>query len=119
MTGQEDPTWKNVGKVSDFPEGEKIERRLGGGRILILRQNNRWHAFEYLCPHMSRPLDGARVSSNVLECRWHNMCFNIETGEILYASGFIGIPDLKVYQIKVENGQVYVKSPSSAYKTEG
>ena len=119
MTGQDDQTWTSVGKVSDFPEGEKIERSLNRSRILILRQNNKWHAFECLCPHMSRPLNGAQVSGNVLECRWHNMCFNMETGAIVYASGYIDIPDLKVHEIKVENGQVYVRTDDSPNKTHG
>ena len=119
MTRQDKQIWTRVGKVGDFPEGEKIERSLNRSRIFILRQDDRWYAFECLCPHMSRPLDGARVIGNIMECRWHNMCFDIETGEILYESGFIGIPDLKVYPIKVKNGQVYVKSPSSSGKSEG
>jgi nitrite reductase/ring-hydroxylating ferredoxin subunit len=101
--------WINVGKVHDFPEGEKVEKTLNRAQILILRQEEKWHAFEALCPHMSRSLQPSRVNGNVLECIWHNMRFNIETGEILYKSGFIGIPHLKTYEVKVENGKVYVK----------
>jgi nitrite reductase/ring-hydroxylating ferredoxin subunit len=80
---QEDQRWINVGKVHDFPEGEKVEKTLNRAQILILRQEEKWHAFEALCPHMSRSLQ--------------------------YKSGFIGIPHLKTYEVKVENGKVYVR----------
>jgi apoptosis-inducing factor 3 len=108
--GEGDQGWINVGDVDDFPEGEKVERTLQKNRILILRQQGEWHAFEALCPHMSRLLDNATLKGNELECIWHNIRFKIDTGEIVYESGFIGIPDLKVYEIKVDNGSVYVKS---------
>ena len=108
--GAEDQSWINVGQVDDFPEGEKVEKVVHRDRVLILRQEGRWHAFEALCPHMSRLLDKATLKGNELECIWHNIRFNIDTGDIVYKSGFIGIPDLKIYEIKIDNGSVYVKS---------
>ncbi|MDY6954327.1 MAG: Rieske (2Fe-2S) protein [Thermodesulfobacteriota bacterium] len=106
---QDKQEWIPVGAVDDFPEGEKVERVVNRKRILVLRHKDRWRAFEALCPHMSRSLQRSRVDGNILECIWHNMRFNIDTGAITYASGFIGIPDLKVYEIRVENDTVYVK----------
>ena len=106
---QDRQEWIRVGNVEDFPEGKKVERVVNGKPILVLRQESKWHAFEALCPHMSRSLEGARVDGNILECIWHNMRFNIETGANVYDSGFIGIPDLQPYEIRVENQEVYVK----------
>jgi nitrite reductase/ring-hydroxylating ferredoxin subunit len=106
---QEKKAWVHAGKVEDFPEGEKVERILDRRRVLLLRQQGKWYGFEALCPHMSRSLRNSRVEGDVLECIWHNMRFNIETGAVVYESGFIGIPDLKVYEIKIEKEDVYVK----------
>jgi len=106
---QDKQKWIHVGNVQDFPEGEKVERVVNRKPVLVLRRGSKWHAFEALCPHMSRSLQSARVDGNVLECIWHNMRFSIETGAIAYESGFIGIPDLNIYQIRVENQEVYVK----------
>jgi nitrite reductase/ring-hydroxylating ferredoxin subunit len=110
--GAEEDRWIHVGEVDDFPEGEKVEKVVHKERLLILREKDKWHAFEALCPHMSRLLDNARLKGKELECIWHNIRFHIETGEILDSSGFIDIPDLKVYEIKIEEGRVYVKSDS-------
>jgi len=107
---QENEKWIHVGNVEDFPEGEKVEKVVNRTPILILRQEDKWHAFEALCPHMSRSLQRSRVDGNILECIWHNMRFNIETGAIVYESGFIGIPDLKIYETRVEKQEVYVKA---------
>jgi len=101
--------WIRVGNVENFPEGEKVKRVVNRRPILVLGHKDRWHAFETLCPHMSRSLQTPQVEGNVLECIWHNMCFNIETGAIVYESGFIGIPNLEIYDIKVKKGEVYVR----------
>jgi len=58
---------------------------------------------------MSRSLKRSHVDGSILECIWHNMRFNIETGAIVYKSGFIGMPDLKVYGITVKKGAVYIR----------
>lgn len=111
-----DPTqhnWLEIGNVDDFPEGKKTERNLKKDAILILRQNEKWYAFEASCPHMSQPLHNAHVKDDELECEWHNMSFNLDTGKIIFDSGFIEIPNLKVYKIKVENGVVYVKNETN------
>jgi nitrite reductase/ring-hydroxylating ferredoxin subunit len=102
--------WIRVGKVDDFPEGTSVEKVVHKERVLIRREEGSWHAFEALCPHMSRSLDNAWLRGKELECRWHNIRFHIETGEILYGAGFINIPDLKVYETRIKNGAVYVKS---------
>ena len=109
MTDQYHQTWIKVGEADDFPERKKIEKNIDDNLILILRHNDKWYAFEALCPHMSQPLKDARVKGNTLECIWHNMSFNMETGKTIFDSGFINIPDLQVYQIKVQDGIVYVK----------
>ena len=106
---EDDQKWEKMGKLDEFPEGEKIEKELGNYHILILRQSDKWYAFEAMCPHMSRPLNDALVNDKILECIWHNMSFNIESGEIVNESGFFDIPDLRLFNIKVENKEVYVK----------
>ncbi len=109
MTASEIPEWVLAGNAEDFPEGIKVEKKINDNRILVLRQNDKWHAFQALCPHMSRPLDAARVTGNSMECIWHNMVFNLETGVIEDHSGFFDIPNLKVYKTKIQQGKVYVQ----------
>ena len=108
MKDSKGQTWIPVGKSEDFPEGQKIEKTLDAGPILIARQNDHWYAFEALCPHMGRSLERARIKGNALECVHHNMIFDLQRGNIIYDSGFIQIPDLKVYRVRVENGNVYL-----------
>lgn len=103
-----DQVWIRVGTIEDFPEGMKVECLLADKQLLILRHHDQWFAFESLCPHMSRPLEGARVEENQLYCQWHNMIFSVETGEVLDDSGFFDIPPLEVYDVRVDDGEVYV-----------
>ena len=103
-----DQPWIRVGSVDDFPEGMKIECLLADKPILILRQGDRWFAFEALCPHMSRPLEGGEVDGTHLQCRWHNMIFSLETGEVLDDSGFFDILGLEVYDVRIVDGEVHI-----------
>jgi len=103
-----DQAWIRVGRIEDFPEGMKVECLLADKQLLVLRQQDQWFAFEALCPHMSRPLEGSEADENQLNCKWHNMIFSLETGEILDDSGFFDIPPLEVYDVRVDDGDVYV-----------
>jgi nitrite reductase/ring-hydroxylating ferredoxin subunit len=38
-------------------------------------------AFDNRCPHRSALLSQGTLTGNVVECRWHNFRFNVETGE--------------------------------------
>jgi nitrite reductase/ring-hydroxylating ferredoxin subunit len=97
-----------MGRAADFPDGVKIKRKVNEKPILILHRNGRWYAFEEKCPHMSRSMIPARVRDHAIECIWHNMAFDLATGKILDHSGFMDIPALTVYDVKIENGRVYV-----------
>jgi len=79
-------------------------------------QQGHFFVFESRCPHVGQPLDLAKVERNELTCNWHNMVFKLEDGEIIYDSGFIGIPKLKVFKVKIENDMVWIALEKPAKK---
>jgi len=104
-------SWVLMGKTEDFPPGGKIQKNLEGETILILHQDDKWFAFEAKCPHQGRALDHSRVEGDILECIYHSIAFNMETGEIVDNSGYINIPKLKVYNIRVDEEGVWCRKP--------
>lgn len=106
----DESNWIFMGNAIEFQEGRKIKRELNGEPILLLHKSGKWYAFEGRCPHQSRPLDEARINGERMECVYHSMAFNIETGENLDSMGFIGDFSLKVYDVRVdEDGKVWLR----------
>lgn len=100
--------WKDAGPVSDFPENFKTARKFGNYEVLIYRKDNEFYAFERHCPHQSRPLDDATVKGEVMTCLYHALEMDIKTGEIVFDGGYINLPELQVFPVKVEDDRVYV-----------
>ncbi len=101
--------WVAVGPVGDFPDGIMVPCRAGHRSLLVLHRPPQWHAFDAVCPHMSRPLADAHIDGNRLECIWHNMIFDLNTGSIQDDSGFMDIPDLSVYPVIVAEERVWAQ----------
>ncbi len=100
--------WIFVGEVNNFPPGEKVKVKIDENPIFVILQNKKGYAFDTKCPHMSRSIKDASVNSNILECIWHNMKFDLNTGAVIDASGYFNIPPLKVYPVRVIDEKVYV-----------
>jgi len=92
-----------MGKVEEFPKHRKIEREIDGKPVFILNRGEKWFAFETRCPHQRRTLIDARAKDNVLECIYHSMAFNMETGEIVDNAGYIGAIPLVVYKVELDD----------------
>ena len=98
-----------MGKTTDFPEGKKIRKEINEQPLFILFSKGKWYAFETKCPHQSRPLDDARIKGNILECIYHSMNFNMDTGEVTDTAGYIGAENLVIYKVTVDDeGNVWV-----------
>ncbi len=100
--------WISVGEVNDFPSGEKIEVEIDEKPIFVMLQNKKGYAFDAKCPHMSRSIKDSPVNGNILECIWHNIKYDLNTGDITDDSGYFNIPPLKVYAVRIIDERVYV-----------
>ncbi len=101
--------WIFAGEVCNFPSGKKIEVKIDEKTIFIMLQNKKWFAFDTKCPHMSRSIRDSYINAEMLECRWHNIKFDLNTGAIIDDSGYFYIPPLKVYPVRIIEEKVYVK----------
>ena len=131
--------------VRAFPEDELAD---GGRRILdfencdvvVVRDRGEYFAFNNACPHLKLPLYERRKNVDIdmpfnlesaitddrgVVCRWHESCFDLQTGEIRTwcttlnddgtAPGFelVGAvaknrAPLTVYPCRVQDGQVWI-----------
>ena len=51
--------------------------------LLVIRTADRLYAINNACPHLKLPLNDSEVGDDgSIICRWHESCFDLETGEI-------------------------------------
>jgi len=80
--------------------------RLEGGSIAVYRLEDGFYATQIRCTHQRAMLSKGFVFGDVIECPLHQGRFHIPTGKAL------GAPvseDLETFDVRVEDGKVYVK----------
>lgn len=74
----------NVGKSSDFKEGEPRAVKIEGAKnpVLVVRHGGRLHAVGNKCPHAGAALNTGVFSCGRIVCPLHGASFDVTTGEI-------------------------------------
>jgi len=95
--------------TSDIPSNGMKECEAGGGlKLLIANSGDDYFAYQAVCPHQDVPLCEGLYDGSVLTCHQHLWQWDIRTGA---AIGLAEAP-LGFYEVKVEDGKVYVLAPS-------
>ncbi len=118
--------WMPVLDDSELPVGTHKVVELEELDILLIRTADRLHAINNACPHLHLPLNDSEVGDDgSIICRWHESCFDLETGEIRQWAGALaadGTPvgqehlgdvsknrqSLKIFPVRVSEGSIWV-----------
>lgn len=114
---QRGPVFKEVARLSTLSEGRANSIVLEQKNILLVRQKFDVFAYDAQCPGCGLPLEGAKVSGNVLVCTWTNCAFDTRNGRRVDGEESGG---LKVYPVTVQGDQVLLAmdfSPTSMFGT--
>jgi len=103
--------WEKVGLLADMDEDEPLAVKLGGKEIGVYIVDGQVHAIEDVCPHAYTLLSQGFVDGEEIECPLHGAIFHIPTGKCLAEPAE---RDLETYDVRVENGEIFVKAPESA-----
>ena len=103
MTGQ----FTRVCRVDDIPAGVTKVIEVEGRTILLAKLNDAVFALENICTHDGGLLGNANIVDGQIECPRHGARFDITTGE---ATQLPAVAELNTYEVKIENGEVYVAS---------
>jgi len=102
--------WEEVIKEEQLEEGIPTTVKAGKKTILLIRSGGNIYANSGKCPHYGAPLRDGVLLDHHLTCPWHNARFDITSGKMESPPA---LSDLTHYQVKVENGAVFVrKAPS-------
>ncbi len=86
------------------PNKAKIVKVDDDNEAIILNVEDRFYAFQRYCMHHAFPLEFS-AKAKMLTCPLHGSKFNIETGKSI---GPLITNDLKTYNVKIEDNEVYL-----------
>lgn len=97
--------------ASEVPEGEMRLVKYGPkdtDTVMIYKFEGKFYATASKCPHANAPLEKGALFDDKVFCPWHGAAFSIVNGQTEQGPVF---NDLPTYEVREENGKVYVKVP--------
>ncbi len=103
--------WIRACRTEDIEPEDVIRFDHDGQTYAIYRSpENTFHCTAGHCTHEMAHLADGLVIDNIIECPKHNGRFDYRTGEAKSAPACV---DLPTYEVKVEDGFVYIRADSA------
>jgi nitrite reductase/ring-hydroxylating ferredoxin subunit len=97
-----------LGPVADLPVGEGRAYAVGDDMVAVFRlRNGELRAVSAVCPHAGGPIADGLSDADVVICPLHQHIFELATG-----CSRTGQPPLKVYPVRVDNGELVIGVPA-------
>ena len=119
MSLLEEPTalleqhWVRVAHVDDFPSDAGACVKVAGQQVAVFNfaASGEWYACQNMCPHrgdmvLARGLIGDQNGTPKVACPQHKKTFSLCDGQSLSGDDYC----IKTYEIRVEDGYVYVSA---------
>ena len=95
--------------MEEISPGERLLVEVEGVRIAIFNLDGSFFAIEDVCTHDGGPLvEGEILDGSQVQCPRHGARFDIRSGAALCMPAFEPTP---TYEVRVEDGEVYVEPP--------
>ena len=101
--------WVRLVALADLGEGAAFPTKLGNRPIALYRLDGQMHALDDVCTHALALLSQGFIEDGAVECPLHGARFDIATGRCLAPPASV---DLRVYAVRVEDDEVYVRAPA-------
>jgi 3-phenylpropionate/trans-cinnamate dioxygenase ferredoxin subunit len=113
----EDLSFQKVCRAEDVPPGGTKFVCIDGKPVILANFDGSIHALRGICNHQHKPLEGARLWGNLLDCPWHHFQYDVRTGENHFPKNVYpkDIPrlqeqlkPLRRYAVEVRGGEIWV-----------
>jgi len=100
------PSRVQLCQTTDVPTGEAIKIEVAGLSLAVYNVDNNFYVTDDACTHGPGSLSEGFLDGEVIECNFHQGCFNVRTGEVVTPPCVVPI---KTYKTFVEQGTVYIE----------
>jgi len=93
-------------KTADVAPGETLKVEAAGLTVAVFNVDGTFYVTDDQCTHGPGSLSEGFLDGEVIECNFHQGCFNVRTGEIVAPPCVVPI---KTYRTRVENGTLFLE----------
>ena len=97
-------------RTDDVAVGTPIKIETAGLTLAVYNVDGTFYVTDDQCTHGPGSLSEGFLEGEVIECNFHQGCFNVRTGEVVAPPCMVPI---KTYPTYVEDGTVYIHGPES------
>lgn len=97
-----------IGGVDDLRPGERMFVDFENATLAVFNVEGEYYCIEDVCTHDGGPVAEGPLDGFAIVCPRHGAMFDIRDGEVLAMPAVVPVP---TYQVKVENGEIFVESP--------
>lgn len=97
-------------RVDDVPPGQVMKVETSGLTLAVYNVDGVFYVTSDQCTHGPGLLSEGFLDGEVIECNFHQGCFNVRTGEVVAPPCIVPI---RTYPVSVENGTVYIQQVDS------
>ena len=97
-------------RVDDVAPGEALKVETAGLTLAVYNVDGVFYVTDDCCTHGPGSLSEGFLDGEVIECNFHQGCFNVRTGEVVAPPCIVPI---KTYPVSLENGTVYIHQVDS------
>ena len=105
--------WARVAAVEELPEGAAAAVYFRGDQVALFNVEGRIYALGNRCSHANGPLMEGAVEGGCVTCPYHGSRFDLASGRPQSGPAVKPVP---TYQVKVEDGAVFLASGEPAYR---
>ena len=98
--------WIKAGNLEQVKEGQLFGFTHDDKKILLANLKGKIHATDLICTHANADLSTGFLSEDGVRCPLHLSVFNLENGE---PQNLPAENPLKVYNVKIDNNEIYVE----------
>ncbi len=98
--------WIKACNLEQVKEGQLFGLIRDDKKILLANLKGKIHATDLICTHANADLSTGFLSEEGVRCPLHLSVFNLENGE---PQNLPAEKPLKVYNVKIDNNEVYVE----------
>src|SRR5215210_7314783 len=97
------PSRVQLCRIDEVAEGEALKVEAAGLTLAVYHVDDKFYVTDDACTHGPGSLSEGFLEGEVIECNFHQGCFNVRTGEVVTPPCVVPI---KTYRTFVEEGAV-------------
>jgi 3-phenylpropionate/trans-cinnamate dioxygenase ferredoxin subunit len=106
MSGPDPTEWLDVGTADAVADQTSLSVEVDDSPVVIVRCGDQLYAVEDRCTHDGEALGGAEVEDCQIICPRHGARFCLRSGDALTPPAY---EPLRTYDVREENGRIYLK----------